>query len=233
MPSPPGVEALEQTLAVGDLALRDRVLAEWLPALAARDPAAAAHFAESQGDARTRELCLLQVAMTWARADDAAAVHWAESLSDPRMRDAAITDISLAVAERNPAHAVALRERFVDAMGLRFDTVADNTLVNLAHQWAVQDFGAALAWANAQPPGVQRDQVLERLVFVRAAEDDLRAAAELAATLSDAGARQSAVASVAQQWQLRDPDAAREWARSLEAGSRARALAEIPAQAGS
>ncbi len=171
--------------------------------------------------------------MTWARADDAAAVHWAESLTDARMRDAAITDISLAVAERNPAHAVALRERFVDAMGLRFDTAADNTLVNLAHQWAVQDFSAALAWANAQPPGVQRDQVLERLVFVRAAEDDLRAAAELAATLGDAGARQSAVASVAQQWQLRDPDAAREWARSLEAGSRARALAEIPVQAGS
>jgi len=191
---PTGFEALEQTLADCDPALRDRLLTERLPALTLRDPARAARFAELLADARLRELALLQVAMSWARGDADAAVHWAESLADPVMRDAAVTDIALALAETNPARAVALRQRFADT------SMPDNTLVNLAHQWAEQDFEAALAWANAQPAGALRDQVLQRLVFVQAAAGEFTAAAELARSLIAAPRiRAEALAAVAQQ----------------------------------
>ena len=193
--TPNSFDTLEQSLDTTDPALRDRVLAERLPGLTQRDPERAARFAELLTDERLRELALLQVAMTWARSDVTAAVHWAESLADP-MRDAAITDISLALAETSPARAVALRERFAS----NDSPVPDNTLVNLAHQWAEQDFDAALAWANAQPPGAQRDQVLERLVFVRAADGEFAEAAELARSLIAApGIRAEALAAVAQQ----------------------------------
>jgi hypothetical protein len=191
----PGFEALEQTLADTDPALRDRLLTERLPALTLRDPARAVRFAELLADTRLRELALLQVAMSWARCDANAAVQWAESLADPSMRDAAITDIALALAETNPARAVALRERFVDGA-----SIPDNTLVNLAHQWAERDFEAVLAWANAQPPGAQRDQVLQRLVFVRAEAGEFDEAAELARSLIAAPRiRAEALAAVAQQ----------------------------------
>ena len=189
-------DALEQALISAEPGMRDRVLADRLPALTLRDPARAARFAELLTDARLRELAFLQVAMSWARSDPAAAVNWAESLSDAQARDAGITDISLALAETSPARAVALRERFVDPGA----SLPDNTLVNLAHQWAEQDFDAALAWANAQPPGPQRDQVLQRLVFVRAAAGEFTAAAELArSAIAAPGIRAEALAAVAQQ----------------------------------
>jgi hypothetical protein len=171
----PGLQDLERALDEADAGMRDRILAERLPAVTQIDPWRAARFAELLPDARLRELALLQVAMSWARSNPDTAVHWAESLADAQARDAAITDISLAIAETDPARAVALRERF--AAGA---LPADNTLVNLVHQWAEQDFDAALAWANAQPPGALHDQVLQRLVFVRVANGDLAAAAELA-----------------------------------------------------
>lgn len=190
----PGLEDLELALDEADAGIRDRVLAERLPALTLVDPWRAARFAELLPDARLRELALLQVAMSWARSDPGAAVQWAESLADAQMRDAAITDISLALAETDPARAVALRERF--AAGA---TPADNTLVNLVHQWAEQDFDAALAWANAQPPGPLHDQVLQRLVFVSAANGDLAAAAELArSSITAPRIRAVALAAVAQ-----------------------------------
>jgi hypothetical protein len=191
----PGLEDLELALDEADAGLRDRILAERLPVFTLLDPWRAARFAELLPDARLRELALLQVAMSWARSDPGGAVHWAESLADAQMRDAAITDISLALAETDPARAVALRERF--AAGA---TPADNTLVNLVHQWAERDFEAALAWAQAQPPGTLHDQVLQRLVFVRAANGDLAAAAELArSSIMAPRIRAVALAAVAQQ----------------------------------
>jgi hypothetical protein len=218
-----GFEALDEALAAADPALRDRVLAERLPLLTLRDPARAARLAELQSDARLRELALLQVAMSWARSDEAAAVHWAESLPDAQERDATITDISLALAESSPARAVALRERFVDAGA----TVPDNTLVNLAHQWAEQDFDAALAWASAQAPGAQRDQVLERLVFAQAAAGAHEVAARLADTSFSGEHRAEAMAVVAQQWALHDRAGALEWLDSLDAGLRLRIAHEV------
>src|SRR5687768_1271672 len=94
---PPGLEDLELALERADAGIRDRILAERLPAQTLLDPWRAARFAELLPDARLRELALLQVAMSWARSDPGAAVHWAESLADAPMRDAAITDISLAM----------------------------------------------------------------------------------------------------------------------------------------
>lgn len=191
----PRVEELELALDQADAGLRDRVLAEQLPALTLLDPKRAARFAELLPDARLRELALLWVAMSWARSDPAAAVLWAESLADAQVRDAAVTDIALALAETDPARAVALRERF--AAG---PLPADNTLVNLVHQWAEADFDAALAWANAQPPGTLHDQVMQRLVFARVAAGELTEAAELARSSIEAPRiRSVALAAVALQ----------------------------------
>jgi hypothetical protein len=111
----------------------------------------------------------------------------------------------------DPARGVELREQFVAA------TRPDIALNNLVQQWAGYDFDAALAWTNARAPGAQRDDLLQRLIYVRAAAGNPADAARLVTESSLSGAaRTSAIASVAQEWAIRDGDAAQEWMQTLE-----------------
>ena len=104
-----------------------------------------------------------------------------------------------------------LREQFVSAV------TPDVALSNLLQQWAGYDFRAALAWTNGRPAGAQRDELVQRLIYVRAAAGDPAAAARLVSDSALTGAAKSAaVASVNQEWEQRDAAAAQEWARTLE-----------------
>jgi hypothetical protein len=226
-PATPGglrLEDLERELATVDRGARDLILQKWLPEWIAQNPEAAARFAELQTDPELRELAIRRVALAWGALDAERAVNWARSLPDAAERDATLTDIANGLSSVDPARGVELRERFT------VSTQPDSALSNLVQQWSGYDFDAALAWTNARPPGAQRDDLLQRLIYVRAAAGDPAAAARLVSESPLAGeARTAAIASVAQEWAIRDGAAALEWLRSLDRESTEGAIAEITA----
>ena len=204
-PSPARIEDLERELSTGADS------AERLPELAAQNPEAAARFAEMQTEPGLRQQAFRQVALLWGALDAERAVNWARSLPDAAERDAAFIDIANGLSSVDPARGVELREQFVAA------TRPDSALNNLVQQWASYDFEGALAWTNARAPGAQRDDLLQRLIYVRAAAGDPAAAARLVTESSLSGeARTAAIASVAQEWASRDGDAAQQWMQSLD-----------------
>jgi hypothetical protein len=189
---------------------RDEVLQKWLPEWLAKDPQAAARFAETQNDPRWRAQALHHVALLWGALDAERAVNWARALPDAADRDTALIDIANGLSSVDPARGVELREPFTAP------NKPDSALSNLVQQWASYDFDAALAWTNARAPGAQRDELMQRLIYVRAAAGDPAAAARLVTESALAGeAKTAALASVNQEWEQRDANAAREWAQTL------------------
>jgi hypothetical protein len=177
---------------------------------AAQDPEAAARLAELETDPRLRAQAIHQVALLWGALDAERAVNWARSLPDAAERDATLIDIANGLSSVDPARGVELREQFT------VTSQRDSALSNLVQQWAGYDFDAALAWTNARAPGAQRDDLLQRLIYVRAAAGDPAAAARLVTESALTGeAKNSAVASVNQEWELRDATAAQEWLQTV------------------
>ncbi|HYJ40608.1 MAG TPA: hypothetical protein VEW08_07455 [Steroidobacteraceae bacterium] len=184
---------------------------EQLPEVVGQDPEAAARFAEMQTESELRKLAIRQVAQLWGALDANRAVNWARTLPDAAERDAAFIDIANGLSSVDPGRGVELREQFVAA------TRPDSALNNLVQQWAGYDFDAALAWTNARAPGAQRDDLMQRLIYVRAAAGKPADAARLVTESSLSGAaRTAAIASVAREWASRDGDAAQEWIQTLE-----------------
>jgi hypothetical protein len=215
---------LSRALSEANAGARDLILQKLLPEWVAQNPEAAARFAEMQTDSELRELAIRQVALLWGALDAERAVNWARSLPDATERDATLIDIANGLSSVDPARGVELREAFTAP------TQPDSALSNLVQQWASFDFDAALAWTNARAPGAQRDELMQRLVYVRAAAGDPAAAARLVTESSLAGeARTAAIASVAQEWAQRDNTAALEWLRSLDRDSTEGAIAELSA----
>jgi hypothetical protein len=226
--APPDITDLERRLATSDPGARDLVLQELLPTLFAQDPERTARFAELQSDPTLRELAIRQVALLWGAKDSERAINWARTLPDAAERDATIADIANGLSSVDPARSVQLLEQFVGT------AETDHVLSNLVQQWAGFDFDAALAWTEARAPGAQRDDLLQRLVYVRAASGDPAAAARLVNASSLSGeAKTAAIASIAQEWALNNPAATREWLQTLDRDSSRAAMADLGAGAGS
>jgi len=213
---------LEQRLAESDPGDRGLVLETALPAMVANNPEEIARFAELQADPQLRELLVRQVAQLWAKTDPDRAMAWAMSLPDSPERVATLIDVSMTVALTDPRRAVALREPEVG------NVEPDGVLEGLVQQWAQADFDAALAWANARPRNTQRDKLLQRLVYVRAANGAPDEAARLVdAAFEDGSQKVEAVAIVAQQWVQRDPVAANAWLQGLDDATARSALEQL------
>lgn len=205
---------------------RELVIVDLLASLVGIDSQAAARFAELVAEPHLREVCLRVVAQRWARVDAAAATSWAASLSDRTERDQAILNVALELAQVEPQRAVLLLERQFMA------GVPDGVLEGVVQQWAEKSYDDALAWSETLPPGVRRDLVLQRLVFVRANQDPADAARLAEERFADSDKRADALASIASSWGSRDPTSAREWARTLEGRARERVDAELALLAG-
>ena len=220
--APLTIADLERQLAMSDPGARDLVLQDMLPALFAHDPERLARFAELQSDPALRELVIRQVALLWGAKDAERAVNWARALPDAAERDASMMDIANGLSSVDPGGAVQLREQFVGYAR------TDSALSNLVQQWAGFEFDAALAWTQARPPGLQRDDLLQRLIYVRAASGDPPAAAELVSVTSLSGeARIAAVASVTQEWVVQDRASAAEYLQTLDQDTSGRIRAAL------
>lgn len=169
------IAELDQRLTDSEPGARDALLRATLPAMVAINPEETARFAELQTDPQLRELLVRQVAQLWSKTDIERAMTWLRSLPDSPERVATLIDVSLSVAQTDPARAIALREPDVG------NIEPDGVLEALVQQWAEKDFDAALSWTNARPQNAQRDQLLQRLVYVRAANGTLNTADPAAA----------------------------------------------------
>ena len=214
-------EELERTLAEAAPGTADLVIEKGLTTWLTDDPAAAAAFAGQQTEPFLREVALRTIANRWAEIDAQAAARWAESLADTGERDRAIEQAALSIARADPRAALELLSR--RGGDSKRDTASGGVLTT----WAHLDFDAALSWVEAQPPGETRDDIVERLVVLRAGRDP-RASMSLADRLiTDEETRRDAWAALSQRWASREPERVREWASSADAGARRRIEAEL------
>lgn len=112
-------------------------------------------------------------------------------------------------AEIDPADALRI------ARVLSLDQVSNAVCEDIIQKWAVRDFSSAVAWADNESAGEQRDHLMARLAYVRA-QTQPAVAAKFVVEQIPAGALQTeAGISVLHQWALRDFDAAVAWAHSF------------------
>jgi hypothetical protein len=214
-------DAVEQALAEAPLKRRDLLLTELLARLAGHDAPAAARMAERLERGYLREGALRTVAQHWARRDVESAVTWAASLSDQVERDAAIAHVALELAAAEPERALWMLAR------RSAPPSPDAAVEGVIQQWATRDFDSAYAWTEAQPVGAARDALLMRLAFVRVEQDPADAARIANGAFHDDARRVDAVSTVALLWGARDPEAAREWAMTLDSRARQQVRAEL------
>jgi hypothetical protein len=214
-------DAIERSLLAANSGTRDLVLERMLSAWTPDDPQAAARFAELQSDPFLREVALRAVAQVWTRSDPGSAAQWAASLGDDVERARVIEVVALTMGNSDPRAALELLARH--ATGTR----PDATRVGVIASWASRDFAAAQSWAEAEPPGPLRDDIVLRLAFLRAQTDPHAATLLASRMITDETARHDAYASIIGLWVARDPDGARLWAASADVETRRRVDAEL------
>jgi hypothetical protein len=153
--------AIERALVSVDDVERDRAYTQLLPALIAIDPVAVERLVESCPAGVVREQLLRHVALAWSAANLDGAIEWVTAMKDDGERDIAATEIVSQVAQADPGHAIEVSDLF--GIGRN-----DGMVEHIAQLWAVENLKAALHWAEAQPPGAQRDQLLARIIAVQA-----------------------------------------------------------------
>lgn len=219
--TPLTADAVERALAEAPQERRDLLLGQLLARLVRQDAWAAAHVAERQANGYLREAALRTVAQQWTRRDAEAAIAWAVSLSDQAERDTALAHAALELAISRPQLAL-------QALGNRSASPSpDPALEGVVQQWAMHNFAAAQAWADAQPAGHDRDALLMRLVFARVEQDPADAARMADRAFFVEAERIDAISTVARRWGARDPAAVREWALTLDAKAQQRVWTEL------
>jgi hypothetical protein len=156
------VRDVEAALVSVDDRERDRALRDALPRLIAIDPFAAARILDRTPRGFSRDEARDRVARLWAAANLDGALQWVTTLEDDADRRLATTAITSQVAASDPASAIEIS----DLMDVGRD---DGTLAHIAQMWSEENPSAAQAWAENQPAGPLRDELLARVPFVRAA----------------------------------------------------------------
>ena len=126
------------------------------------------------------------------------------------------------VSQSDPAKSIQMAETY-DLLSF-----APGMTANLVGQWAARDYDSALYWAEAQAPGTAREEIFARLAVIRCATSPEDAASLISDLVSTGGAQEEAAITIVSRWATTDPEAAKAWANSFEAGAlRDRALNEV------
>jgi hypothetical protein len=155
------VRDIEAALVSVDDRERERALGESLPQLMAIDPSVAAAILERTPRGPGRDELRDRIARRWAAADLDDALEWVTTLEDDDDRRLAITEIRSQIAASDPGTAIEIS----DLMDVGR---SDGTLAHIVQMWAENDLSAAKAWAENQPAGPLRDELVERIALVEA-----------------------------------------------------------------
>lgn len=181
-----------------------------------------ARFAELQTDPILRERLIRETADHWVKTEPERAMDWVRTLPPSPEREATLIDMSLVIARTDPARAAVIRDGDVG------NEMPDGVLDGIVQQWAERDFDAATRWTNARPRNAQQEQLVQRLVYVRAASGAYETAVRLAEnSFPTLDAKAKALAIVATRWLERDRPAAQAWLASLDPALEARVMREV------
>ncbi|HEY8966473.1 MAG TPA: hypothetical protein VIM58_08525 [Candidatus Methylacidiphilales bacterium] len=152
----------------------------------------------------------------------AEALAWASGLSDDDLRQAARMNVLAVWAESDP------RGALLQASAWDLGPASAYVRGTLLRQWAAVDFAGALDYAERQPPGEAREEMLGRLAMQGTEWSPSEAARMVAEEMAPGSARDEAAIAVVHRWALGDPEEAASWAASFpDAALRNRALREI------
>jgi hypothetical protein len=213
-------DLLREALASTDPQERAGALRRFLPAWVQSDAPGAARFAEGSSPGPGRDEALRIVAQIWGQTNPEAAARWAAMLPDETDRHAVLGAVCLGLAVNDPAQGVHL----ASTLGLRDDGV----LENLTQQWAAKDISGAQGWVLQQKSGEERDQLVERIAFIRSQTDPAGAVNLISSGIVTGDVQLETIITVVHQWALRDDAAVTSWVAQLPLGEiRDRALNEI------
>lgn len=150
------------------------------------------------------------------------ALRAAERLSADADREAARTNTLSTWAETDP------RAAFLHVWAPVLSEADAYVCANLFHQWANLDFMAAIEFAERQPAGKSREDLLGRLALVVARFNPAEAAMIAEHDMTPGPIRTETAISVLHQWASQDTAGATAWAAAFPPGAfRERALNEI------
>ena len=198
---PEGAYAAAESMGRDGFFARPSVIRSW----ASSNPVAASQFfeenADDMGGRRGPGGPAGQIAREWAKQDPVAALDWAQGLEGDAGRQA-VGDIFSQLTIDDPARATEL------AAGLSGEQQSE-AYGSIARAWSREDFDAAEQWINSLPAD-QRDPAMVQAIN-SLSDDDPALAALKVAGLTDQGAIEDAVRSVARDWSQEDPASTAEW----------------------
>ena len=188
-------------------------------AWAAKDPQAAAEYAESQLPPGAGRSEAIRTAMyAWAQTNPRAAFQWMEDHLSGPLKEEGLVALAQGWSRRSPQQAA---QWYADT-----GSTSQPLLSAIASTWARQDAAAAAAWASKLRDPVNRDVGVTSALGELARQDPAAAAAAALPFLqtdpsaNPAGAPVRDLAGVlADIWGTSDPSAAASWVRQLPAGS--------------
>ncbi len=124
--------------------------------MAELDPAAAAKAALCLADGQ--DAVMGDIALTWAGKDLAGALSWAASQPVGKQRDEIMARVAFEESLTAPETAANL---VIDQIPP--GPAQDEAAMSVLHQWAIQDFAPAKAWAELFPAGSLRDRAIIEL----------------------------------------------------------------------
>ncbi len=125
--------------------------------MAELDPAAAAATA-ARCLTDGQDTVMGDIALTWAGKDLAGALSWAASQPVGKQRDEIMARVAFVESSTAPETAADL---VIDQIPP--GPAQDEAAISVLHQWAIQDFASAKAWAELFPAGSLRDRVINEL----------------------------------------------------------------------
>jgi hypothetical protein len=126
--------------------------------MAGLDPAAAAATASRYLPADGQDAVMGDIALTWAAKDLAGALNWAASQPVGEQRDEIMARVAFVESSTAPETAANL---VIDEIPP--GPAQEEAAISVLHQWAIQDFASAKAWAELFPSGPLRDRALAEL----------------------------------------------------------------------
>ena len=125
--------------------------------MAELDPAAAAATA-ARYLADGQDAVMGDIALTWAGKDLAGALSWAASQPVGKQRDEIMARVAFMESRTAPEAAANL---VIDE--IPSGPAQEEAAISVLHQWAIQDFASAKAWAERFPSGPLRERALAEL----------------------------------------------------------------------
>ena len=186
------------------------------------NPLKAVEIAQSLKPGGEQDRMMDQIAQAWAIRDPDAAMEWARQRSNADERER-LQEIIIAEREKQDAPDAPesqIIDQLSDAVAhIDADSSKEVHVENLTQKWAAKNLSAAFEWAEQQPEGEIRDNLIKRIALVQSLSAPVEAARLVAEQITPGPGQAEAAIMVVHQWGLRDFAGATAWVASFPEGA--------------